>query len=158
MGKRGTKPLPTSVINLRGGPRHYHRKKEDLDLEPQPDPNAPPCPDHLDLIARQEWMRVVKELDDCGILTNFDMVVLASYCHSFSRWVKATEQVKLEGEVITLPTGYKQQNPNLTIANKAEEMMIKAAVQMGMTPSSRSGVKRVDKKPVENAKERFFKS
>ena len=158
MGKRGPKPLPTSVINIRGGTQHYHRKKENLDLEPQPDANIPPCPTHLDLRAKQEWMRMAKELDDCGILTNLDMAVFASYCNSYSRWIRATKQVKKQGSVITLPSGFKQQNPNLTIANKAEEMMLKSAVQMGLTPSSRSQVKKVDKKPKENAKERFFKS
>jgi len=158
MGKRGPKPLPTAVINIRGGPQHYHRKKEDLDLEPQPDPNIPPCPNHLDLKAKQEWIRMAKELDECGILTNLDMAVFASYCHSYSRWIEATNQVKTQGSVITTPKGYKQQNPTLTIANKAEEMMIKAAAHMGITPSSRSGVKRADKQPKEKSKERFFKS
>jgi len=157
MGKRGTKPLPTAVINIRGGTQHYHRKKEDLDQEPQPDPNIPPCPDHLDLKAKQEWIRMAKELDECGILTNLDMAVFASYCNSYSRWVRATNQVKKQGSVITTPRGYKQQNPNLAIANKAEEMMIRAATQMGITPSSRSQIRRVDKKPKENSKERFFK-
>jgi len=158
MGKRGPKPLPTSVINIRGGTRHYHRNKEDLDQEPQPDPNIPPCPDHLDLIAKQEWMRMVKELDECGILTNLDMAVFAAYCNNYSLWVRNTIIVNQEGDMVEAPSGYKIQNPALGIANRAEEKMIKAAAQMGITPSSRSGVKRVDKPPKEaEKKERFFK-
>lgn len=158
MGKRGKPPLPSSVIDIRGGARHYHRTKEDLEAEPTPDPNIPPCPEHLDLIARQEWMRMSVELDECGILTNLDMGAFASYCNSYSRWVQETMIVQEEGSVITLKTGYVIQNPHLGIANKAEEMMLRAAGTMGITPSSRGQVKKVDKKPKEtDRKERFFR-
>jgi len=142
---------------MRGGARHYHRTKADMELEPTPDASIPPCPDNLDDIAKIEWNRMAIELDKCGILTNFDMGVFASYCNSFSRWVQATKLVQEEGDTITLSTGYVIQNPRLSIANKAEEMMIKAAVQMGFTPSSRSQVKRVEKPKEVDQRERFFK-
>jgi len=158
MGKRGKPPLPSSVIDIRGGARHYHRKKEDLELEPNPNPNIPPCPDHLDAVAKEEWDRVVEEIEALGIVTNLDMSVLASYCNSYSRWVRATTKVNEEGYFYTLPNGYQQQNANLSIANKAEEMMLRAAGKLGFTPSDRSQVKRVDNpNKQEDRKERFFK-
>ena len=152
----GRPRLPTSVIELRGGTSHYHRTKEELESEPQPNPNIPPCPSHLDETGKQEWIRISTELDECGILTNLDMAVFAAYCEAYSTWVRNITIVHKEGDLVTAPSGYQIQHPALGIANRAEVKMIKAANEMGITPSGRSRVKRVEK-PKESKKERFFK-
>jgi P27 family predicted phage terminase small subunit len=61
------------------------------------------------------------------------------------------------GMVRVTKNGFTEQNPYFPIANKAKEQMLKALIELGMTPSSRSRVK-VSEPPKETSKkERFFK-
>lgn len=142
--------------------------------EPKPKPEIPKCPKHLDKEARKEWNRVTKEFADLGIISQLDMAVLASYCQEFSTWAKAQKKIQETGMVFT-PTasvavrkdgtevkkqGTPMINPYFRVANDASDRMLRAAVELGITPSSRSRVKKIPKEKKseeEKNKERFFK-
>lgn len=143
--KGGRKPIPTCIHVLQGGRAKTHRPLPEN--EPKPPAVIPKCPRHLDAEARKEWRRSTKELEPLGMLTKLDMAVLASYCQSFSTWAKATEQIHKTGMLIKASTGTPMINPLFPIANKAEEKMLKALVEIGMSPSSRSRVKVDNPKP-----------
>jgi len=150
---RGRKPTPATLKLLRGNPGHRPPRSG----EPKPPSNIPKCPKHLDKEAKQEWRRMAKELEPLGILTNLDKAVFAIYCQAFSTWAQATRKISEMGMVRITPNGFTEQNPYFPIANKAKEQMIRALVEMGMTPSSRSRVKASEPPKEENKKERFFK-
>ncbi len=168
---RGRKPLPSNVIELRGGTRHTHRPPNKF--EPKPEPKAPSCPKHLDEEAREEWRRVSKELASLGLLTRLDKAVFAMYCTSYSTWKNATErlaksgmitfvgkikkEVNKKGKVIREGNpGIPRINPYFKIQKESQIQMLKCLVEMGMSPSSRSRIK-VQPKPKEDPADKFLK-
>lgn len=134
---RGRKPKPTAIKELEGNPgkRALNRK------EPQPSGGIPSRPAHLHGAAAIEWNRVVKELQEMGVLTRIDRAVLASYCVAYGHWVDAEQHLQEEGAVIETTFGNKVQNPYLQISKRSMDQMVKFAAEFGMTPSSRSRVK-----------------
>lgn len=153
---KGRKPIPSKIHLLQGGNKKTHRSKKARSGEPKPPSAMPKCPRHLNKAARAEWNRMVKELEPLGILTNLDKAIFAVYCEAFSTWAEATTKIQEMGMVRITKNGFTEQNPYFPIANKAKEQMMKALVELGMTPSSRSRVK-VPPKEEESAEEAFLK-
>jgi P27 family predicted phage terminase small subunit len=133
---RGRKPQPTALRRARGNPgkRGYNR------AEPQPPSELPDCPPHLSAVAQAEWERVAETLHEIGVLTTIDRAALAAYCQAYGRWVEAEEQMKKTPMMLKAPSGYVQQSPWLTVANKQLELMGRFATELGMTPASRTRV------------------
>ncbi len=166
---RGRKPTPTKLKLITGNPGHRPLPPD----EPQPPSEIPKCPRHLDKEARKEWRRITGEFKELGVITKLDMAVLAQYCEAYSKWAQAERMIQEKGMIFTLPAktktfkdgtveksggGFPIMNPYFHIANKAKDQMIKAAIELGITPSSRSRVKSIGPKvKEENVKERFFK-
>ena len=123
--------------------------------EPVPLDEAPPCPEHLETLAKVEWGRMADKLHRIGLLTEIDGTALAMYCVAYGRWVQALEHVKTEEPVLLSENGGKYQNPWLAVSNKAFDQMAKLLVEFGMTPSSRSRVS-VKKDNTATKKGRFF--
>lgn len=133
---RGAKPKPTNLKILQGNPG-----KRPLNMrEPKPRLSMPDIPEHISAIARDEWLRVSRELFSIGLLTNIDMSALAGYCQAYSRWVEAEEGIKKTGLVVKTKDGNIIQSPLVGIANKALALMHRFLVEFGMTPSSRSRI------------------
>lgn len=149
---KGRKPIPSKIHQLRGLPG----KRPLNDLEPKPPEGMPECPEHLDELAKEEWARAGAILDDIGLMTELDMAVLAGYCQSFSEWAKATEEVKTLGMVYKRKDGTPGLNPYLRVSRESYDRMLKAAVLLGLSPSSRAGLK-VNKKPQKDEAEEFLR-
>jgi P27 family predicted phage terminase small subunit len=133
---RGRKPKPTAMRRAEGnlGKRGYN-----VD-EPLP-PNAlPECPPHLGVEARAEWDRLAETLCRMGVVTMVDRAALAAYCQSWGRWVEAEEKLRTTPVLLKTATGYVQQLPWLSIANKQLELMGRYMSELGITPAARSRV------------------
>jgi P27 family predicted phage terminase small subunit len=117
----------------------------------------PKPPTHLDKEAKKEWRRRAAELHRIGILTSIDVAALMAYCQNWSQarqaWMKLAEEEN--GPVVLSPAGYPMLNPWWTIKHQAEDRMMKAAVELGMTPSSRRRVN-VDKPKQKSAEDEFL--
>ena len=100
----------------------------------------PSCPPHLNPAAAAEWRRIAKALQRAGVFTTFDRAALAAYCQSYAKWVEAEQKMKETPALVKTPSGYVQQSPWLTIANKQLELMGRFMTELGMTPASRSRV------------------
>lgn len=83
-----------------------------------------------------------------GVLTPLDRAAFAVYCQAYGRWVRAERA--LEAMVVKEPatqallmktkSGNLIQNPLVGTANKAMDSLLKAATELGMTPSVRSRI------------------
>ena len=71
------------------------------------------------------------------MLSGLDRTALAAYCQAYGRWVEAERKLKETPAILKMPSGYLQQNPWLTIANKQLELMARFMVELGLTPSAR---------------------
>lgn len=133
---RGAKPTPTALRRANGNPgkRGYNAQ------EPTPEQNLPNCPPHLNDAGREEWHRLAAEMNALGILTRIDRAAFAAYCQCYGRWVEAEDKLAETPMLFKTKTGYVQQSPWLSIANKQLELMGRYAAEFGMTPASRPRV------------------
>ena len=104
----------------------------------------PRCPPHLSGAARREWRRLATPLFEAGVLTLADRAALAAYCQAWGRWVEAEEKLAETPTLLKAPSGYVQQSPWLSIANKQLEIMGRYMAELGLTPVSRSRVEATD--------------
>ena len=141
--KSGRKPKPTAMRRAEGnrGKRAWNHD------EPTPPDALPRCPPHLSPVARNEWRRLAGTLHGMGVLTVIDRAALAAYCQAWGRWVEAEEKLKETPVLFKTPSGYVQQSPWLTIANKQLELMGRYMAELGLTPASRSRVTAVPMTP-----------
>lgn len=133
---RGRKPKPTALKRLDGNPgkRGYNHD------EPVVPKGQPDCPQHLSDAARNEWHRIAGPLHEMGVLTTVDRAALAAYCQAWGRWVEAEEKLRDTPTLLKTASGYVQQNPWLSIANKQLDLMGRYMAELGITPASRSRV------------------
>ncbi len=97
----------------------------------------PPCPDHLDELARDEWYRLAPILWESGGLTAADGSVLAIYCAAFGRWRRASDELESDGPVLNTDLGGSKAHPAAAIVAKAESTMLRILSELGGTPGSR---------------------
>ncbi|SDD88712.1 phage terminase small subunit P27 family [Ruegeria marina] len=105
---------------------------------PRPPDALPRCPAHLTPVAAKEWRRLAKPLYDMGVLSITDRAALAAYCQAWARWVEAEEKLRETPMLIRTPSGYAQQSPWLSIANKQMELMGRYMAELGLTPAARA--------------------
>jgi P27 family predicted phage terminase small subunit len=133
----GPRRQPTALRLLRGNPG----KRRINHQEPQPEPLAATCPaDLIDPVARAEWDRVASGLITSGQVTTVDRATLIGYCLKWAQWQALEREASTHPFLVRAPSGYPIPNPALMMANKAFNLMLRSAAELGMTPSARSKV------------------
>lgn len=136
MGKRGTKPTPTAILDARGSWR-ADRKTNEI----KPPKTKPKCPSHLSKRAKTYWKNLIPILETMGVLTATDRNVLSRYCISMAQWREAVERGAVDQSI------------------KLSNHCLKVESLYGLNPSSRAGMAVVKDNPSENrGKSRFFKA
>lgn len=136
MGRRGTKPTPTTLKVLRGAqPCRINRN------EPQVPAGEPKAPAYLDKVGKQEWKRMAPLLTKMGVLTLADGAALGVLCDSFSRWREAADKLQTEGPVVKTQLGGTKTTPWFVVAKDAREQYVRLLGEFGCTPSARSRIK-----------------
>jgi P27 family predicted phage terminase small subunit len=133
---RGRKPKPTALKRLAGNPG----KRPLPAKEPKPQIVAMHPPEWLSSEGQIEWGRVSEMLLRLGVVTEADWSALAVYCRAWEKWVDAERKLQQSGLLIKSKSGYPIVNPLVGIAGKAEDRVLKALIEFGMTPSSRARV------------------
>ena len=138
---RGRKPVPTHLKIIRGNPGKQAINKS----EPKPSDREPVMPVVLQGEALVEWHRISDELRAMGCFRASDMAVIAFYASSWADWHNAVKNLNemvhplaYRGEAITV-------HPYYRVKQLAEERLLKAAAELGCTPSARSRLKVGDK-------------
>lgn len=93
--------------------------------------------------AKKEWRAVLKLIDEEEKeLEEKDLKILETYCVNYVKWRQCEKNMDKEGFTFTTPNGYVQQRPEVAIGNKAQERLLAAAKELGLTPASRSRMNR----------------
>lgn len=150
----GRRPKPTALKELAGNPGKRPLNKR----EPKPQVKAPACPTWVKGEARKEYRRVARLLVDMRVLTEADRAALLAYCAAYARWVKAEEEMAAEDfeMVRTTDKGYRHVNPWFTVANNSLKQMKAFAVELGLTPASRSRVSAIGPAEEKSLAEQLF--
>lgn len=141
---RGRKPLPSHLHLVRGTGKERARGARG-GREPRPAGNLKACPDWFTLEQREAWDYAIAHAPG-GLLKKLDRDVLAVWVVAADLWrqaVRAQAQVDA-GKTLPLltktPNGMAQQSPYVGIISKQSQIMLKAAAELGFTPSARSRI------------------
>lgn len=144
----GRPPLPATVHRLHGNPS----KKPESELAPaiEPEVKIPDPPQFLAEDARNEWERIAPELKTLGLVADVYARPLAAYCVAYGDWARARSAIEtlyaggapeeMRGFVATTPAGYQQITGLMVLARQAEQRMLEAAREFGLTPAARTKV------------------
>lgn len=138
MGRRGPKPLPTSILEKRGSWRAKSNRNE-----PVPPPGPPECPEWLDEDAKALWAEVTPLLIYMRLLTKADRQAMTRYCLFWSRWRQAEMFIQKFGESYPVKDDKGRIKcfmpwPQVAIANRLAQQLLRLEQEFGMTPSARS--------------------
>lgn len=135
----GRRPTPTALKKLAGNPGKRPLNKR----EPKPRVKAPTCPQWLKGEARSEYRRAAKLLVEMRVLTEADRATLLAYSVAYARWVQAEAAMsEVDFEMVaSTDKGYQYVSPWFNVANTALKQMKAFAVELGLTPASRSRIK-----------------
>lgn len=95
--------------------------------------------------AREEWRRIVPELENMGLLALVDRAVLVRYCTAWADWCEIDDQLSATGKLIkgARNGGGVVRNPLWLMRSDAEATLSDLGRQLGLTPAARlrAGVK-----------------
>lgn len=148
--KPGRRPKPTAIKLAKGEKKNrinFNEPKLSLEKDGAPPPM-------LDAIAVAEWNRLFPELKKSGVLCRTDRQTFAAYCHAYSTWRAAAQVMstypalevgkgknkRMMPLVFETLNGMIQQIPAVNIARQWGAAMVRHAAELGLTPSSRSGI------------------
>lgn len=140
---RGRKPKPTHLKIVQGTAQPCRMNPN----EPVLDVAQPGPPEGLSAAARKHWPVVCERLAIAGVMTAMDVDALEGYCEQYARWRQAMTEVEKHGAVVLAANGSPVVSPWVSIANQSFDRMVKAQVEFGMTPSSRTRVSAAKKEP-----------
>lgn len=124
---------------LDGRASHSAKPNHDEPIPPgELEAEAPP--DWLHEEQKDGWRYAMKHAPP-GLLRNLDRSVMVAWVCAEHTHRKAAEQVAKLGSLLKSKEGAPYQNPYLAIMNKQAVIMMRAAAELGFTPSSRSRVK-----------------
>jgi P27 family predicted phage terminase small subunit len=135
---KGRKRLPTAVKDAKGTMKEYRRNPEEPDYVTFD--AIPPPPPYVNGAGRDEYYRTAAELHAKGIMTQVSFRPFVAYCTQVAIYFDAVERLNETGTVIMDDKGQPRVNPYAKIANDALSLMLRLAVEFGLTPASSSKV------------------
>lgn len=138
MGKRGPSPKPTNLKLLQGNPGKRELNKNEPKFPSSEELLKPPA--YLSKYAKKEWKRIAPLLLKNGLLTEADVSALAAYCQAYHKWIESEKLIRTYGYTDVTDKGNVIQRPEVGIANKSMDEMLKFGREFGLTPSSRTNL------------------
>src|SRR5690606_19844822 len=133
---RGRKPKPTHLKLVAGNPG----KRRLNENEPHPEGDLREAPTWMTESQREGWDYAIEHAPR-GLLKLLDRSTLTVWVVAEDLHRQASIAVSKFGLITKSPKqGEPMQNPYLPIVNRQAQIMLKAAAELGFTPSSRSRV------------------
>ena len=148
---RGRKPKPTHLKLIEGNPGKRKLNRN----EPKPQGDLCDAPDWLTEEQKAGWSYAISNAP-AGLMKRLDRAALTAFVVAEDMHRQASVAVGKFGLITKSPSkGEPMQNPYLPIINRQAQIMLKAAAELGFTPSSRSRVEIVGGE-TEDPADRFF--
>jgi len=150
MGKRGTKPLPTSLKIERGTIQASKIKQEIelpvISLYPEP-------PERFNDYSKGAWQYLLPKLMGFKIVSETDLFQFENMCYVYGEWRKACDEVETGGMTYVSDKGNIMPNPMVHIASSMFKGYNQIAAKFGLTPSDRVGLPNTATKKVDPLEE-----
>lgn len=102
----------------------------------------PTPPSVLSKIGKDKYYEIAKMLIDEGKWKTGDEIALSALCINYQRWLEAEKGIKKNKDLcFTTETGYRQQIPEISIANNAMKAMLNFIKEFALTPRERAKLK-----------------
>jgi P27 family predicted phage terminase small subunit len=147
MAKRGPKPVPLELRELRGNPRQ-HAVPTDV---PEGEGVLFEAPEWMDEEQRLQWDYALEHAP-YGLLTATDREVLAIWCVAAVEYARAVAQVRANPQVVRTKEGNAIQNPYIGIVNRQALIMMRAGAEMGFSPAARMSLALSEQSPGQGAR------
>ena len=136
MGRRGPAPLPTKVKLLHGETRPSRLNPD----EPRPPANAPVMPSDLSPAAQAVWQRVLRDQAP-GVILAAHADVLRVYCEAVVRYQEYSGLLAKTSPLLRGARGSDLvRNPLVAMVRDASDQVRALGRELGLTPSSLTGV------------------
>lgn len=102
----------------------------------------PPCPKWIrnDPEYSAAWDQACADLESIGLLSKTDSAILAVFVQAGGEFEKLDSDVRENGVTAISAKGLAMQRPEVGARNKAAERLMKAAIQLGLTPGARTRI------------------
>lgn len=139
MTMKGRKPKPTALHKLSGTLNATRHKERDREPVAEGDLDAPP--DWMSDGQRESWRYAIEHAPS-GVLKRIDRGVLAVWVqaedmHRIASIAQMRVDVGADTPLLTLGKEGLKPSPYVGILNRTAMVMMKAAAEMGFTPTSR---------------------
>jgi len=127
---------PTSLKIVRGNPGHQRINR----AEPKPVSILPSPPSALSTAAKKIWKSHGAQLEELGVVTKIDEASFAAYCATYARWMELQGYLRTAPLVVERSNGGLEANPVIKMAADQQVLLLKVAMEFGLTPAARSKV------------------
>ncbi len=134
---RGRKPKPSYLVALDGGASHSRAPRDE---EPKPDGDLREPPAELSATQQKIWRYAIANAPR-GMLKCIDHSVFKVWVVAEDTLERARSEVSRLGLIVRTKGGVPMQNPYLPIQNKQAAIVMKAAAELGFSPTARPRVK-----------------
>lgn len=142
MSRPGPAPKPTLLRILSGNPGGRPLNEN----EPQPEGDLYTPPEWLTDAQKAIWHYAIDNAPK-GLLRRLDLSILTAWVVAEDFHADAAQQVAKYGKVVKSPDGYPIQSPYMAIVNRQALIKMKAANELGFSPTSRSKIQVSPKAP-----------
>lgn len=150
MATAGRKRKPTALHVIQG----THRKDRANTREPRPVEDLEAPPDHFCAEQREVWEYAISHAPR-GLLKMLDRSVLEVWVGAYVLHRAAVALALGDGPVVEAGNRGQIVNPALNAASKQAQIMLRAASELGFSPSSRPRISITDDAGEENPFARF---
>ncbi|MFD2671825.1 phage terminase small subunit P27 family [Marinicrinis sediminis] len=113
---------------------------------------TPKPPSFLKNDAKKKFIDIYEMLSKEGKWKQGDDIALSALCANYQHWIEAEKAIKKNGDLcFTTETGYRQQIPEVSIANNAMKSMLSFIREFALTPKERIKLKETILKDDENS-------
>ena len=151
-----SKPYASAVARRNGA--YIKDPQRENKNEPVPPKGAPKIPDLVrnDKAALNKWKETVRLLSQMQVLSKADISLLETFCVNYSHYVALLARVEELGFAFEDDKGNIRRNPFASDLSRVTDRHVKLLAEMGLTPSSRTKVGKIQKEDEESAYEKWI--
>jgi len=97
------------------------------------------CPSSLVGVAKKEYFRITKILDDMGLLTTADKVIIEIYCNTYRKYIKAEKELHKTKSFVN--PSRTNTSPEVWFSTTVFKQLLDCIRLLGLNPSSRAHLK-----------------